>query len=103
MSMAEDDPKEVVYSGTEILNRLADVSAMLHDQVGDRAELLKERVWLVEQAHRAGLLRKNLSPPPPQMLRPCSSAWRRSASAVLNQGSGKYLRHAEQVFLVGCA
>jgi hypothetical protein len=39
-----------------VLKRLAEVSAMLHDERGDRSELIKERADLVEQARRLGLL-----------------------------------------------
>jgi len=43
-------------SSDEILVRIADVSAMLHDERGNREELQHERTELVEEARRRGLL-----------------------------------------------
>ena len=44
-------------SPDQILWRIADVSAQLHDEQGDREQLLAERTRPVERARRLGLLR----------------------------------------------
>jgi len=42
-------------SPASLLERIALVSAQLHDEVGDREELLRERAQLVEAARRRGI------------------------------------------------
>jgi len=50
-------PRTELLSSDEILIRLVEVSAMLHEERGNREELQRERTELVEEARRRSLLR----------------------------------------------
>lgn len=45
-------------SSNELLNRLAEVTAMLHHEQGDREQLEKERIRLMSLARQVGLFKQ---------------------------------------------
>jgi hypothetical protein len=49
--------KDAELQPYEILDRLAEVSALLHEEKGDRPALLLERSQLVHEARRRGIIR----------------------------------------------
>ena len=48
--------KDLEIQPDRIIDRLAEVSALLHEEKGDRPALLQERSWLLIEARRAGLI-----------------------------------------------
>jgi len=60
--MFDVDPLYEQLSVAEILDRLADVSAMLHHEQGNRDELLMERAQLLELARRTGIIHGRRTP-----------------------------------------
>jgi hypothetical protein len=55
--------RTTLLSSDEILIQIAEVSAMLHEEQGNRERLQKERTELVEEARRRGLLRPHIGSP----------------------------------------
>ena len=65
--MSDDEPRQEDLGQAGIIDRLAEVSAMLHEERGDRGMLVKERARLVELARKVGLLQNRpavFAPPP---------------------------------------
>ena len=56
MTFVLDGYMDISGEQRSILMRLAEVSALLHEEAGNREELLRERVQLVELARGQGLL-----------------------------------------------